>query len=187
MLFRSTGLNTRFERVDNGQVHWFDLDLPDTIELRRRFFTDTDRRRMVSASLTAEDWLDTIMSSPGPYFFVSEGVLVYLTEADVTAALTRIIRRFPGARIAFDTYARQTQARQARLADQKNITARWQWPCDDPITLQRLGMRMLASVPISRPPKALRTTQPAPLRAFLLLMHPIVRKSFRMNLFESLS
>jgi O-methyltransferase involved in polyketide biosynthesis len=29
-----TGLNARFERVDNGQVHWFDLDLPDTIELR---------------------------------------------------------------------------------------------------------------------------------------------------------
>ncbi len=32
-----TGLNTRFERVDNGQVHWFDLDLPDTIDLRRTF------------------------------------------------------------------------------------------------------------------------------------------------------
>jgi hypothetical protein len=27
-----TGLNTRFDRVDNGQVHWIDLDLPDTIE-----------------------------------------------------------------------------------------------------------------------------------------------------------
>ena len=36
-----TGLNTRFERVDNGQVHWFDLDLPDTIELRGNFFADT--------------------------------------------------------------------------------------------------------------------------------------------------
>ncbi len=23
-----TGLNTRFERVDNGTVHWIDLDLP---------------------------------------------------------------------------------------------------------------------------------------------------------------
>ena len=43
-----TGLNTRFERVDNGQVHWFDLDLPDTIELRRALFADTDRRRMVA-------------------------------------------------------------------------------------------------------------------------------------------
>jgi O-methyltransferase involved in polyketide biosynthesis len=38
------GLNTRFERLDNGRVHWFDLDLPDSIELRRRFFTDSERR-----------------------------------------------------------------------------------------------------------------------------------------------
>ncbi|NUR59733.1 MAG: class I SAM-dependent methyltransferase, partial [Catenulispora sp.] len=33
-----TGLNTRFDRVDNGRVRWIDLDLPDTIALRRRFF-----------------------------------------------------------------------------------------------------------------------------------------------------
>jgi O-methyltransferase involved in polyketide biosynthesis len=36
-----TGLNTRFERVGNGQAHWIDLDLPDTIDLRRRFLTDS--------------------------------------------------------------------------------------------------------------------------------------------------
>jgi hypothetical protein len=54
-----TGLNTRFERVDNGQVHWIDLDLPDTIELRGKFFTDTDRRRMVAGSVLDEQWLDT--------------------------------------------------------------------------------------------------------------------------------
>ena len=30
------GLDTRFERVDNGQVEWYDLDLPDVIELHRR-------------------------------------------------------------------------------------------------------------------------------------------------------
>ncbi len=35
------GLNTRFERLDNGAVHWFDLDLPDSIELRKKFFTDS--------------------------------------------------------------------------------------------------------------------------------------------------
>jgi O-methyltransferase involved in polyketide biosynthesis len=41
-----TGLNSRFERTGNGSAHWIDLDLPDTIELRRRFFADTDRRQM---------------------------------------------------------------------------------------------------------------------------------------------
>jgi O-methyltransferase involved in polyketide biosynthesis len=30
------GLDTRFERVDNGGVEWYDLDLPDVIELHRK-------------------------------------------------------------------------------------------------------------------------------------------------------
>ncbi len=31
------GLDSRFERVDNGEVEWYDLDLPEVIELRRKF------------------------------------------------------------------------------------------------------------------------------------------------------
>ena len=45
------GLNTRFERLDNGAVHWFDLDLPDTVELRQKFFTDSGRRVTLAASV----------------------------------------------------------------------------------------------------------------------------------------
>ena len=60
-----TGLNTRFERTDNGTAHWIDLDLPDTIELRRRFFADTGRRQMLAASLLDEDWLPAASSARG--------------------------------------------------------------------------------------------------------------------------
>ena len=91
-----TGLNSPFERVDNGQVHWIDLDLPDTIELRRTFFADTGRRRMVAASALDEDWLPTVADSPGPYFFVTDGVLAYLTEEQVTTAADPHRRPFPG-------------------------------------------------------------------------------------------
>ena len=31
-----SGLDSRFERVDNGQVEWYDLDLPEVIELRQK-------------------------------------------------------------------------------------------------------------------------------------------------------
>ena len=31
------GLETNFERVDNGLLTWFDLDLPDVIALRQQF------------------------------------------------------------------------------------------------------------------------------------------------------
>ena len=30
------GLDSRFERVDNGRVEWYDLDLPEVIELRQQ-------------------------------------------------------------------------------------------------------------------------------------------------------
>jgi len=44
---------------------------------------------MVAASALDEDWLPTVAQSQGPYFFVAEGVLVYLPEDQVMAALAR--------------------------------------------------------------------------------------------------
>ena len=169
-----TGLNTRFERTDNGTVHWIDLDLPDTIAFRHRFFGDTDRRRMIAASLTSEDWLDTVAALPGPYFFVSDGVLVYLDDDDVTDTLSRIARRFPGALLAFDTYARRTFAGQHKAVAKRGIDAPWTWACDDPRTLEQLGLRVVESAAITRPPGGLRRELPARYRRFLLpLLDPV--------------
>jgi O-methyltransferase involved in polyketide biosynthesis len=180
-----TGLNTRFDRVDNGQVHWIDLDLPDTIELRRKFFADTSRRTMVAASFLDEDWRPAVAACPGPYFFVADGVLTYLPEEQVTAALARLAQRFPGALIALDTYPRATYERQHKLAARKNIAARWQWAVDDPRTLERLGLRVVESATISRPPAALRRQLPARLRYLLPLASPVLGNALRVTLFRA--
>jgi O-methyltransferase involved in polyketide biosynthesis len=179
-----TGLNTRFERTDNGRVHWVDLDLPDTIELRRRFFTDTARRRMVAASLLDEDWWAELERWPGPYFFVSDGVLVYLTEEQATGALSRIAARFPGSRLAFDTYPRSTYNAERRMGAKRGI-AQWQWPVDDPRTLERLGLRMIETATVTRPPEGLRATLPTRYRYLLPLAGPVLSRAFRVSLFEA--
>jgi O-methyltransferase involved in polyketide biosynthesis len=179
-----TGLNTRFERTDNGSVHWVDLDLPDTIELRRRFFADTERRRMIAASLTDEDWLADVARRPGPYFFVSDGVLVYLREADVAGTLTRIAARFPGAMLAFDTYPRVTFAQQHKMAAKRGI-APWQWVCDDPRALEPLGLRLVESATVTRPPAGVRARLPARYRLLLPLAHPLLGRSLNLSLFRS--
>ena len=88
------GLNTRFERLDNGRVHWYDLDLPDVVELRRRFFTNSERRMTLAASVLDPDWIETVRRSPGPYFLVAETVFVYLEEGQVKAALRQIASGF---------------------------------------------------------------------------------------------
>jgi O-methyltransferase involved in polyketide biosynthesis len=179
-----TGLNTRFERTDNGRVHWVDLDLPDTIELRRRFFTDTARRRMVTGSLVDEDWLAEVEWRPGPYFFVSDGVLVYLNGAEVAATLERIAGRFPGSMLAFDTYPKATYDMERKMAAKRGFAA-WQWPCDDPRTLEPLGLRLLETATVTRPPEGIRATLPPRYRYLLPLASPLLGRSFTVSLFQA--
>jgi O-methyltransferase involved in polyketide biosynthesis len=187
-----TGLNTRFERVDNGIVHWVDLDLPDTIALRRRLFADTDRRRMVAGSLTDDDddaddgWLTVVREMPGPYFFVADGVLAYLPEAEVMRTLAGLAEHFPGALIAIDSYSQQMMARQHKLAARRGI-ARWQWACDDPRSLERLGLRVVETATVTRPPRALRVALPASRRLLLAMADPILRQSMQLTLFRAAS
>ena len=183
-----TGLNTRFERVDNGQVHWFDLDLPDTIELRGNFFADTGRRRMIAASvLDDDDWLPAVAQSQGPYFFVADGVLVYLPEDQVMAMLTRIAARFPGSLIALDTYPRRTFEQQHKLAARKGIDARWAWSCDDPRALERFGLEVRQSATITRPPRAMRAQLPFRYRYLIPLADPVMGKAMAITLFRASS
>jgi O-methyltransferase involved in polyketide biosynthesis len=181
-----TGLNTRFERVDNGTVHWIDLDLPDTIALRRRFFADTGRRRMVAASVTDDSWLATVQELPGPYFFVSDGVLAYLPEEDVTRTLASLAEHFPGALIAIDTYSQQMMEREHRMAARRGI-ARWQWACDDPYSLERLGMRVVETATVTRPPRALRAILPAGRKLMLAAANPLLGRSVQTTLFRAAS
>jgi O-methyltransferase involved in polyketide biosynthesis len=180
-----TGLSTRFDRLDNGTTHWIDLDLPDVIGARRRFFGDTSRRRMIAASLLDEDWLADVEEFPGPYFFVSEGVLVYLREEDVAGALARIARRFQGAMFAFDTHSKSDFAWQHRLAAKRNF-APFAWVCQNPRSLERLGLRLVESATEGSPPPGLRSRLPAWYRRVLLpLAQPIVSRSAALNLFRA--
>lgn len=87
------GLNTRFERVDNGQVRWFDLDLPDVMELRKQFFQETERRRLITASCLDTDWFEYVKAvSVQLCIFVAEGVLMYLNEKQVQQLFTNLYK-----------------------------------------------------------------------------------------------
>src|SRR5512136_3034130 len=54
------GLDTRFERVDNGQVDWYGLDLPEVIELRRELLEETPRSHFIGCSVLDFSWMGEI-------------------------------------------------------------------------------------------------------------------------------
>jgi O-methyltransferase involved in polyketide biosynthesis len=178
-----TGLNTRFERVGTGQAHWIDLDLPDTIELRRRFFTDSGRRQMVAASVLDQDWIPAVQASPAPYMFVADGVLTYLERAPQVIA--HIAKTFPGALIAFDTYTRRMLEQQHKLADRKGMAARWAWSCEDPRTLEPLGLEIVQEAAVTRPPPAVLRRLPRGYRYTLPLARRIAGDLAAITLFRA--
>ncbi|WP_260459775.1 class I SAM-dependent methyltransferase [Streptomyces sp. WAC04114] len=162
------GLNTRHERLDNGQAHWFDLDLPDVIDLRRTFFTDSPRRTMIAASVTDEAWTDAV-KSPGPYFFSAEAVLPFLSEAQVRHVVDLIAGRFPGSLLALDTAGPGIIDTQDQHDALGKVEARMQWTCADPaeLTMWRPGARILASQRLSALPPRMYDELPAAYREML--------------------
>lgn len=95
------GMDTTFERVDNGTLGWFDLDLPDTMELRKKFMTETERRRFITSSFLETAWLDILKPDDG-IFFISAGVFRYFDESQVIGFVNAIASRFPGGELVFD-------------------------------------------------------------------------------------
>lgn len=182
-----TGLNTRFERVDNGQAHWFDVDLGDAIELRRRYFVDTERRSMVVGSVLDTDWFDAVRATGGPYFFVIEAVLLYFTEMQVREAIGNLAAGFPGSEIAFDTGNSKMVANQDRNGAMKKVPARMKWVCEDPRLLADWGLRLLDSRTFATPQPEVARAWPAHYRYGTRLMArvmPSVVNSYRLNVFR---
>ncbi len=95
------GLDTTFDRVDNGSLRWYDLDLPDTINLRKQFIPETNRRTCIATSFLDEGWLDLITVKDG-ILFVSAGVFYYFEETEVKGFFTRLAKKFPGCELLFD-------------------------------------------------------------------------------------
>jgi O-methyltransferase involved in polyketide biosynthesis len=98
------GLDTRFERVDDGRVEWFDLDLPDVMALRQKLIeSQCSRYHTLAASVFDEDWLEEVSRlKPRSFMFIAEGVLPYFEEAQVKALFLKLRQHFPGCELVCD-------------------------------------------------------------------------------------
>lgn len=185
-----TGLNTRFERVDNGRARWFELDLPDVVELRRTFFADGPRRTTLAGSVTEPAWCEAVAAGgPGPYFLSAEAVLPFLTEAEVRGVIAMAAERFPGSLLAFDTSSPQIVDTQDTHDVLSKVSARMRWGCADPaeVTGWRPGTRLLGSHRLTTLPPAVFDPLPAGYRTMLTDLAeqrlPQV-EGYRLNLFR---
>ncbi len=87
------GLDDRFSRVDNGQIRWFNIDLPDSIEVRQKVFSETERVHMLGADILSDGWTERIPKAKVT-IVIAEGLLMYFSKEQVQSLLNRITGAF---------------------------------------------------------------------------------------------
>jgi O-methyltransferase involved in polyketide biosynthesis len=95
------GLDTTFDRVDNGRIQWIDLDLPDTIDLRRKYISESERRHFLPKSVFDQSWYERIEKKDKIMLLIA-GVLCYFTESDVKRLFNDFHNLIPGVEVVFD-------------------------------------------------------------------------------------
>lgn len=90
------GLDNRFERVDNGRLLWFDIDLPDSIAIRKKAYQETERRRMIGADVTDTVWTGQIKSvaDKKPVIAIAEGLFMYFSKEQTRTLLNQLTSSF---------------------------------------------------------------------------------------------
>jgi O-methyltransferase involved in polyketide biosynthesis len=137
VLHLGCGLDTRVYRVDPPPtVRWYDIDLPDVIELRQRLFPARDGAQMLAASITDPRLLESI---PGdtPVLAIAEGLTPYLRAVEGLALLRRITEHFPRGEILFDGYGRLGVWFLQRYGCVKASGAQLDWSINDPREIER--------------------------------------------------
>ncbi len=91
------GLDTRFQRFNKEKISWIDLDVPESIEIRKTFFKETDSYKMIAKSMLDYSWIEDVknykfFNSKSNILFIFEGVLMYFDESVMTKLLHIIIK-----------------------------------------------------------------------------------------------
>jgi O-methyltransferase involved in polyketide biosynthesis len=98
-----SGLDTTFSRIDNGNIHWYNLDLPEAIEFRKTLIPDSERNTAIPISVFDFTWFEKINFEPEKgILFIAAGIFYYFKEHEIKRLFCAMGEQFPGGLMAFD-------------------------------------------------------------------------------------
>lgn len=102
VLHLGCGLDSRADRVGTRGSVWYDVDFPEVIAERSRYFRETEEYKMVSSDIRSPAWLESLPT--GTAVVVMEGVSMYLTREELTGVLSRLREHFSHVELLMDCY-----------------------------------------------------------------------------------
>lgn len=99
------GLDTTFQRVDDGSVRWINIDLPDVAALRQKLIPESEREMTIARSIFDFTWIDVISrwAKGRAILFMAAGVLCYFEAREVEILFRKLAETYPSSHVIFDS------------------------------------------------------------------------------------
>ena len=136
------GMDSRVCRVDRGDHLWFDLDFPEVIRERKKYYTQDHGYRMLGYDVTDFRWLDDVPRGHG--IIVMEGVSMYLQREMLRQVLERICDHFQQVQLLMDCYSTFAAKASVFKNPVREVGVTQVYGLDDPQELERNGLCFVA-------------------------------------------
>ncbi|KAH0793352.1 class I SAM-dependent methyltransferase [Histomonas meleagridis] len=132
------GLDTRFFRLDNGQLDWYDLDLPEVIDFRSKFINDTERHHAIPKNIFDQSWCDDVKANGRKVILLCEGTVMYFTREENVQILEYLKNKFPGASFVVELMTPFAVAHSDKHDTVSKTSARFKWGTYDPKEIESM-------------------------------------------------
>ena len=97
------GLDSRVERVGTNGHKWYDVDFPEVITERRRWYEESAEYHMIPSDARQAEWL-TAIPEGSSVIVAMEGVCMYMDDTELRALLSSLAGRFARLTLLADCY-----------------------------------------------------------------------------------
>ena len=97
------GLDTRCYRMERKYLHWYNVDLSETMKIRSQFLTETGPVYQIAKSAMDESYVDDIDYHGENVLVIIEGLTMYLCEKDIRKMFSIIEKSFQKVTVMVET------------------------------------------------------------------------------------
>ena len=97
------GLDTRCYRMKGKYLRWYNVDLPETMKIRRQFLPETGPIYQIAKSAMDDSYVDDIDYHGENVLVIIEGLTMYLCEKDIRKIFSIIERSFQKVNVMVET------------------------------------------------------------------------------------
>lgn len=98
------GLDSRYTRINDNRVKWYDLDFFATIEIRKNYYKRSLNYKMIASNVCNFSWVDKIDDIKKPTLIIGEGLFMYLTEEENKFVLNNLAKAFKKCDLIMDVF-----------------------------------------------------------------------------------